>query len=108
MKQYVVDAFSDKVFEGNPVAVCVMDKWPEDAYDFVCRTFFPKIRINEDPVCGSAHCNLVPFWAEKLGKDELTAHQISARGGVIYCWNAKDRVYLSGKAVLYSESEIHV
>jgi len=79
-----------------------------DEYDFVSRTFFPKIRVNEDPVCGSAHCNFVPFWAEKLGKEELKAHQISARGGVVYCRNANERVYLSGKAVLYSEAEIHI
>ena len=78
-----------------------------DEYDFVSRTFFPKIKVNEDPVCGSAHCNFVPFWAKQLGKDEMTAHQISARGGVVYCRNDQDRVRLSGKAALYSEAEIH-
>ncbi len=78
-----------------------------DAFDFVSRCFFPKIRVNEDPVCGSAHCNFVPFWAKKLGKEIMTAHQISARGGIVYCRNDKERVYLSGKAVLYSEAEIH-
>ena len=75
-------------------------------YDFVSRCFFPKIKVNEDPVCGSAHCNFVPFWAKETSKEEMTAHQISARGGVIYCRNDKDRVFISGKAVLYSESEI--
>ena len=79
-----------------------------DEYDFVSRTFFPKIKVNEDPVCGSAHCNFVPFWAKELGKEEMTAHQISPRGGVVYCRNDKDRVYLSGRAVLYSEAEIHI
>ena len=79
-----------------------------DEYDFVSRCFFPKILVNEDPVCGSAHRNFVPFWAERLGKDEMTAHQISSRGGIVYCRNDKERVYLSGKAVLYSEAEIHV
>lgn len=78
-----------------------------DEFDFVSRCFFPKIRVNEDPVCGSAHCNFVPFWAKELGKEEMTAHQISARGGIVYCRNDKDRVYLGGKAVLYSEAEIH-
>ena len=79
-----------------------------DEYDFVSRTFFPKINVNEDPVCGSAHCNVVPFWSDKLGKDEMTAHQISPRGGIVYCRNDKERVYLSGKAALYSEAEIHI
>ena len=78
-----------------------------DAFDFVSRCFFPKIRVNEDPVCGSAHCNFVPFWAKELGKEVMTAHQISARGGIVYCRNDKERVCLSGKAVLYSEAEIH-
>ena len=77
-------------------------------YDFVSRTFFPKIKVNEDPVCGSAHCNFVPFWAEKLGKNEMTAHQVSPRGGIVYCRNDKERVYLSGRAALYSEAEIHI
>lgn len=75
-------------------------------YDFVSRCFFPKIRVNEDPVCGSAHCNFIPFWAKELGKEEMTAHQVSPRGGVIYCRNAGDRVYISGQAVLYSKAEI--
>ena len=79
-----------------------------DEYDFVSRTFFPKIKVNEDPVCGSAHCNFVPFWAKVLEKDEMTAHQISPRGGIVYCRNDKERVYLSGTAVLYSEAEIHI
>ena len=77
-------------------------------YDFVSRTFFPNIKVNEDPVCGSAHCNFVPFWAEKLGKNEMTAHQVSPRGGIVYCRNDKERVYLSGRAALYSEAEIHI
>ena len=77
-------------------------------YDFVSRTFFPKIKVNEDPVCGSAHCNFVPYWAKQLGRDEMTAHQISPRGGIVYCRNDRERVYLSGRAVLYSEAEIHI
>lgn len=79
-----------------------------DDFDFVSRCFFPKIRVNEDPVCGSAHCNFVPYWAEVFGKDELKAHQISARGGVLYCRNTPDRVYMSGRGALYSEAEIHI
>ena len=78
-----------------------------DEFDFVSRCFFPKILVNEDPVCGSAHCNFIPFWAKKLGKETMKAHQISARGGIVYCRNDRERVYISGKAVLYSAAEIH-
>ena len=53
--------------------------------DFVSRTFFPKLTINEDPVCGSGHSNLIPYWAEKLEKNEMTAYQASARGGYLKC-----------------------
>lgn len=80
---------------------------PSKEYDFVSRTFFPKIRVNEDPVCGSAHCNFIPFWAERLNKDMMTAYQASPRGGVVYCENRGGRVLISGKVALYSEAEIH-
>lgn len=82
---------------------------PADAdadYDFVSRTFFPKITVNEDPVCGSAHCNLIPYWAKRLGKSKLTAYQASPRGGFLYCEDRGERVLISGDAVLYSESKI--
>ena len=77
-------------------------------YDFVSRTFFPKIKINEDPVCGSAHCNFIPYWAKVLGKEEMTAYQASPRGGIVYCKNRGDRVLISGKATLYSEAKIYI
>lgn len=54
-------------------------------YDFVSRSFFPKLNVNEDPVCGSAHCNLIPYWEERLGKQEMVAKQWSSRGGILYC-----------------------
>ena len=79
---------------------------PSKDYDFVSRTFFPKIKVNEDPVCGSAHCNLIPYWSERLGKDVMTAYQASPRGGVVYCENRGDRVLIGGSAVLYSEAEL--
>lgn len=81
---------------------------PAKDYDFVSRTFFPKIKINEDPVCGSAHCNLIPYWSERLHKKVLTAYQASPRGGVLYCEDRGDRVRISGHAVLYSQAEINV
>lgn len=76
-------------------------------YDCVTRTFAPKCNVAEDPVCGRGHCHVVPFWAEELRKNELTAYQASARGGILYCRYAGERTVLSGKAALFSESRIY-
>jgi PhzF family phenazine biosynthesis protein len=70
-----------------------------DAYDFVSRFFAPTAGVNEDPVTGSAHCCLGPYWAKKLGKKELTGYQASARGGVVKVRVGDDRVYIAGQAV---------
>ena len=77
-----------------------------DACDFVSRCFYPKCGVNEDPVTGSAQCNLVPFWAERLAKNQLLARQLSARGGVFDCELKGDRVLMTGSAVLFAESDI--
>ncbi|NTU44633.1 MAG: PhzF family phenazine biosynthesis protein [Chlorobiaceae bacterium] len=74
--------------------------------DFVSRFFAPKFGIHEDPVTGSAHCTLAPYWAYKLGKHILTARQVSRRGGDIACEVKGDRVLLSGSAVMFMEAEI--
>ncbi|WDV46898.1 PhzF family phenazine biosynthesis protein [Clostridiaceae bacterium M8S5] len=79
-----------------------------DQYDFVSRCFFPKIGMQEDPVCGSAHCGLAAYWAKKLEKDELVARQHSQRGGTLYCRSKDGRVKIKGKAVLYSEAELYI
>ncbi len=76
--------------------------------DFVSRFFAPAAGINEDPVTGSAHCNLIPYWAEKLGKDKLHAYQISSRKGELWCENKGERVLMAGKAVTYLKGEIYV
>lgn len=76
--------------------------------DFVSRFFAPEVGVFEDPVTGSAHCNLIPFWAERLGKDELFAKQISARGGELFCKLEGDRVKIGGNAVLYLKGEIYI
>ena len=98
MKQYIVDAYTDKPFSGNPAAVCVMDKWPKEDFmmklairnmkpdqsklaglpgrgqnvtargkdtDCVSRSFFPKLLVPEDPVCGSAHCQIADYWSKE-------------------------------------------
>ena len=81
----------------------------EDAgIDFVSRFFAPGKGIAEDPVTGSAHCTLVPYWAERLGRTDLAARQISARGGHLGCALRGDRVLLTGGTALYLEGTIHV
>lgn len=78
--------------------------------DCVSRTFAPKLNVKEDPVCGSGHCHIVPYWSEKSGKNNITAYQASERGGYLYCTydnnNSQKRVKISGKAALYSSAEI--
>lgn len=76
--------------------------------DFVSRCFFPAFGIDEDPVTGSAHTTLTPFWAKKLNKTELAARQISARGGFLKCRLQGDRTAISGQAVTYLEGVIVV
>lgn len=76
--------------------------------DFVSRFFAPRQGIPEDPVTGSAHCTLIPYWAERLGKTTLSARQVSARGGNLACGLAGDRVKIGGTAVLYLEGVIHI
>jgi len=74
--------------------------------DFVSRFFAPKAGIPEDPVTGSAHCTLIPYWGERLGKSEMLARQISERGGLLHCAYRGDRVGLGGSAVPFMEGVI--
>lgn len=76
--------------------------------DSVSRSFAPKLNVVEDPVCGSGHCHIVPYWAKKLGKENIVAYQASKRGGILYCRMSGDKVILAGKAALFSESELYV
>ncbi len=78
----------------------------DPAYDFVSRCFGPKFGIDEDPVTGSAHCALGPYWAERLGKTELTGYQASARGGVVRVRIDGDRTLLGGRAVTVTRGEL--
>ncbi len=77
-------------------------------YDFVSRYFWPANGGDEDPVTGSIHAGLVPYWAQHLGKNQLMAYQASARGGVLRCELTQDRVLVSGQARLYLEGEIYL
>ena len=76
--------------------------------DFVSRFFAPQSGVNEDPVTGSAHTTLTPYWSEQLGKTELTAMQLSARQGHLQCKYLSDRVEISGQAKLYLTGEIYL
>jgi PhzF family phenazine biosynthesis protein len=72
-----------------------------DEVDFVSRFFAPGAGIPEDPVTGSSHCTLIPFWARRLNKQEMIAKQLSRRSGTLYCKNCGERVKIAGKAALY-------
>ena len=87
---------------------CVVPTARGDEVDFTSRAFAPRYGIPEDPVTGSAHCALAPYWAGVLGKDELRAFQVSARGGEVHCRVTGDRVMLAGHAVVYLEGAISV
>lgn len=76
-------------------------------FDCVSRSFAPKCNVPEDPVCGSGHCHIIPFWANRFGKNNLVAYQASPRGGTLYCEYQGDRVKMSGKSALYSTAEIN-
>lgn len=81
---------------------------PGREVDFVSRFFAPGAGVPEDPVTGSSHCTLIPYWSKKLGKKKMRAHQVSQRGGELLCEDLGDRVKISGKAVTYLEGFIYV
>lgn len=98
----------------DPAAVAALDAFAVivtakgDEVDFVSRFFAPRAGIAEDPVTGSAHCTLVPFWAGRLGKSRLIARQISERGGELTCEMKGDRVLIAGDAVDYMRGKISI
>ena len=81
---------------------------PGGDVDFVSRFFAPRQNIPEDPVTGSAHCELIPYWAKKLNKTDMVARQLSVRGGEIYCSNNGPRVKIGGKAVTFMRGELEL
>jgi PhzF family phenazine biosynthesis protein len=90
----------------HPFAVAVTS--PGDGVDFVSRYFAPSYGIPEDPVTGSAHCALTPYWTKRLGKTQLHARQVSERGGELWCEQAGERVILKGAAVLTLEGTLQI
>ena len=90
-------------------ALCITARASEaSGDDFVSRFFAPRLAVPEDPVTGSAHCMLAPWWAERLGKTELRARQLSSRGGQVDCVVLGDRVLLRGETQLYLEGHIQI
>jgi len=82
---------------------------PSESVDFVSRFFAPAAGVNEDPVTGSAHSQLIPYWSEKLGKKKMHALQLSQRGGELWCEQVNnERVTISGQCVFYMKGEIHL
>lgn len=79
-----------------------------DKCDFVSRVFAPKLGVVEDPVTGSTHCTLVPYWSKKTQKDEFVARQVSERGGELFCKYLGNRVEIAGNAVVYMKGNIYI
>lgn len=87
-------------------AYSVIATAPGDSCDFVSRFFGPHVGIDEDPVTGSAHCSLVPYWARRLGVNSLLARQISTRGGELQCELREGRVFMTGTAVTFLQGSV--
>lgn len=94
----LLETLDEKVIVTAPAVDC----------DFVSRFFAPTAGVPEDPVTGSAHCTLIPYWANRLGKTKMFARQVSRRGGELFCELSGDRVLIGGKAVLYSRGQIEI
>ena len=92
------------LLDGSGVGVTA----PGIEYDCVSRFFAPKLKVNEDPVTGSVHCMIVPYWAERLGKYNIRAYQASERGGELFCELNRDRVIIAGNVALYAVSELNL
>jgi len=88
--------------------VIVTSQSADPRFDFVSRAFFPRLGVDEDPVCGSAHCCLGPFWQRRTGKNTFAAYQASSRGGVVEVRVAKGRAFLGGRAVTVAKGELVV
>ena len=104
VRNMVVDQEKVRALDGLLLHVTA----PGKDVDCVSRSFAPKCNVAEDPVCGSGHCHIVPYWVKTLGKDSLVAYQASPRGGTLYCTQEGERIKMSGKAAIYSVADIHI
>lgn len=116
-RDYVVEVATEKEVLNLTIDISLLNQIdvigiivtaPGSNCDFVSRFFAPNCGIPEDPVTGSSHSTLIPFWAEKLGKNTLHAKQLSKRGGELWCENIGDRVTMSGNCVFYMKGEINI
>jgi len=104
----IQDIVPDYNYLNQVDAIGVIVTAPGKHVDFVSRFFVPNSVIGEDPVTGSAHCNLIPYWAHELNKSTLTAKQLSARQGQLFCADLGERVIIAGRAVLYLKGEYYL
>ncbi len=95
-------------YEGARGVLATAPASPDEDLDFVSRAFFPRLSVDEDPVTGSAHCLLAPYWAKKLGKTKLKARQVSKRSGDLLCEIKGDRLNITGQAILYMHGKIFI
>ena len=95
-----------KLLKEKTLGIIVTAPSDDVRFDFISRFFAPAMGVNEDPVCGSAHCCLTPYWADRLQKQHFTAFQTSVRGGVLKLKLDGDRVILGGKAVMVARGEL--
>ncbi len=116
-RDYVVEVATEKEVLNINIDIALLNQIdvigiivtaPGKDCDFVSRFFAPNCGIPEDPVTGSAHSTLIPFWAERLGRNKLHAKQVSKRGGELWCENMGERVTMSGNCVFYMKGEINV
>lgn len=105
-EQEVFDLKPDFETMKKLIGLCIAVTAKGTEHDCVSRVFAPELNVPEDPVTGSTHCMIAPYWAERLGKDSITAFQASERTGVLYAEVGKDRVKISGQAVLFGISDI--
>lgn len=106
VKNYQVD--DDKIAQLDGALCHFTAKSQNPDFDCVSRSFGAKVGISEDPVCGSGHCHILPYWAKVLGKNTLTAYQASERSGILYGDIKGERMILGGQAVLFAKSEIYI
>lgn len=88
--------------------LCHVSEPGSNGFDCVSRSFAPKLGVDEDPVCGSGHCHIAPYWFDLLNKDKIKAYQASSRGGELICEQVDDVIILEGEAVLFAESNLNL
>lgn len=89
-------------------AICITAKSDHEEYQFVSRYFAPSVGIDEDPVCGSAHCRLMPYWGKKIGKNNLIAKQVSRRSGVLHLEEVNETIKITSTAYVIAEGRIRI